>query len=66
LSSVLASPVNLHLESKGKDALRLQQLQETLEDARRHTASSVVIVGGDFNLDAGNGDAAKTLQRWIP
>ncbi len=53
---------NLHLESKGKDALRVQQLQETLEDARRHTESSLVIVGGDFNLNAGQGDAAATLQ----
>jgi len=54
---------NLHLESKGNDALRLQQLKETLEDAGRHKASSVVIVGGDFNLDAGNGTVAATLNR---
>ena len=53
---------NLHLESKGKDTLRLQQLRETLEDAKRNTAS-VVIVGGDFNLDAGDGDAAATFHR---
>ena len=54
---------NLHLESKGNDALRLQQFRETLKDAARHTASSVVIVGGDFNLDAGNGAVAATLHR---
>ncbi len=53
---------NLHLESKGKDALRLQQLQETLKDARENTESSLVIVGGDFNLDAGPGNAATTLH----
>ena len=53
---------NLHLESKGNDALRLQQLNETLEDAGRHRASSVVIVGGDFNLNAGNGTLAATLH----
>jgi endonuclease/exonuclease/phosphatase family metal-dependent hydrolase len=53
---------NLHLESKGNDALRLQQLRETLKDAGRHTASSVVIVGGDLNLDAGNGAVAAALH----
>src|ERR1700693_2461185 len=54
---------NLHLESKGNDALRLQQLQEALADARQHTAFSVVIVGGDYNLNSDNGDAAAILHR---
>ena len=53
---------NLHLESKGKDKLRVQQLRETLEDARHNAASSLVVVGGDFNLNAGTGEAAATLQ----
>jgi endonuclease/exonuclease/phosphatase family metal-dependent hydrolase len=54
---------NLHLESQGEDVLRLQQLQETLGDAIRHTQSSVVLVGGDFNLNAGNANAVRMLQR---
>ncbi|HTT20001.1 MAG TPA: endonuclease/exonuclease/phosphatase family protein [Candidatus Sulfotelmatobacter sp.] len=54
---------NLHLESKGSDRLRLQQLQQVLEDAGRHTESSSVILGGDFNLNATNGEAGATLQR---
>lgn len=53
---------NLHLESKGRDELRVQQLRELLTDARRRADSSLVVVGGDFNLTAGNGDAAATLQ----
>jgi endonuclease/exonuclease/phosphatase family metal-dependent hydrolase len=53
---------NMHLESRGKDTLRLQQLREVLEDTRRNTESPIVILGGDFNLDAGNGDAAKLLN----
>jgi endonuclease/exonuclease/phosphatase family metal-dependent hydrolase len=53
---------NLHLESKGKDVLRVQQLSEALADARRYTKSSLVILGGDFNLNAGNGDAAARLH----
>ena len=57
---------NLHLESQGKDALRLQQLREALHDARLHTGSSMVIVAGDFNLDAGNDDAAAALHTRIP
>lgn len=53
---------NLHLESRGEDVLRLQQLWQVLEDARRHTESSLVIVGGDFNLDAGDVGPARMLQ----
>jgi endonuclease/exonuclease/phosphatase (EEP) superfamily protein YafD len=52
---------NLHLESRGKDVRRLQQLREALEDAKRYSESCVVIVGGDFNLDAGNCEASATL-----
>jgi len=53
---------NLHLESRGKDVLRLQQLREALEDSERCTDSSLVVFGGDFNLKAGNGDAADMLH----
>jgi len=53
---------NLHLESQGEDVVRLQQLQEALEAARGQTKSSLVILGGDFNLNAGNGDAARMLS----
>jgi hypothetical protein len=37
---------NLHLESKGQDVLRVEQLREALEDAGRFTESSLVILGG--------------------
>jgi len=53
---------NLHLESQGEDVLRLHQLQEALETARGHSESSLVILGGDFNLNAGTGDAARMLR----
>lgn len=53
---------NLHFESRGKVSLRLQQLQQVLDDARRHTESSLVILGGDFNLNASNGDAGAKLH----
>jgi endonuclease/exonuclease/phosphatase family metal-dependent hydrolase len=53
---------NLHLESQGKDDLRLQQLREVLNDARHHTGSSVVIMAGDLNLDASNQDATGALH----
>jgi endonuclease/exonuclease/phosphatase family metal-dependent hydrolase len=54
---------NLHLESRGKDILRVQQLQEAVEDARQHMNCSLVVLGGDFNLNAGNSDPAATLRR---
>lgn len=49
---------NLHLESRGKEVLRHQQLREALEDSKRRTDSSLVVLGGDFNLDVNDGDGA--------
>jgi endonuclease/exonuclease/phosphatase family metal-dependent hydrolase len=43
---------NLHLESRGNDALRISQLAEVLSDASCCDAECPVIVAGDFNLDA--------------
>jgi endonuclease/exonuclease/phosphatase family metal-dependent hydrolase len=54
---------NVHLESRGRDVLRLQQLQEVLDDNEQHTESPLVIIGGDFNLNAGKGGAAAMLHR---
>src|SRR5260370_22081844 len=42
---------NLHLESKGDDALRRSQLGETLDDAGRYDASTPIVLAGDLNLD---------------
>jgi endonuclease/exonuclease/phosphatase family metal-dependent hydrolase len=43
---------NLHLESRGTDALRISQLGEVFSDAARHDAECPLIVAGDLNLDA--------------
>ena len=54
---------NLHLESQDENnIIRHQQLTETLEDARQYTESSSVLVAGDFNMNAGNGDADMLLH----
>ncbi len=52
---------NLHLESKGKDDLRLEQLREVLEDARECPEPTRVILAGDLNLVAAEGEAAESL-----
>ena len=52
---------NLHLESRGSDTRRLRQLQEVLNDCRRSVGPSMFVIGGDFNMNAGKGDAAKAL-----
>ena len=54
---------NLHLESKGEDSLRVRQLADVLEDCRRYTDRPVFVIGGDFNLVAGGGDAANILSK---
>lgn len=40
---------DLHLESKGTEELRLEQLEEVLSDAQRYPAQTPIIVAGDFN-----------------
>jgi endonuclease/exonuclease/phosphatase family metal-dependent hydrolase len=52
---------NLHLESRGADELRLRQLNEVLADCRRYVERPSFVVAGDFNLDASDGNAARSL-----
>jgi endonuclease/exonuclease/phosphatase family metal-dependent hydrolase len=52
---------NLHLESRGTDALRISQLAEVLSDAACYDAECPVIVAGDLNLDASKEPVALAL-----
>jgi endonuclease/exonuclease/phosphatase family metal-dependent hydrolase len=54
---------NLHLESKGDDALRYSQLEEALHDARRYDWDTPILLAGDFNLDLSRGPAAASISR---
>ena len=54
---------NLHLESKGDDALRCSQIEETLEDAQQYNLNTPVVLAGDFNLDVSRGPAAAALSK---
>src|SRR3984885_771198 len=54
---------NLHLESRGSDALRISQLGEVLPDTTCYDAECPVIVAGDLNLDASREPVALTLAR---
>lgn len=40
---------NLHLESKGTEQLRLQQLNEVLDDAQKYPPDTSIIIAGDLN-----------------
>ena len=40
---------DLHLESKGTEQLRLEQLDEVLDDARRYPPETPIIIAGDLN-----------------
>lgn len=40
---------DLHLESKGTEELRLEQLEEVLTDAQRYPAQTPIIIAGDLN-----------------
>ena len=52
---------NVHLESRGTDELRIEQLKETLADAQRYKDIVPSVIGGDFNLVASEGMAAEVL-----
>ena len=54
---------NLHLESRGTDALRISQLGEVLSDATCYDAECPVIVAGDLNLDASREPVALALAK---
>jgi endonuclease/exonuclease/phosphatase family metal-dependent hydrolase len=54
---------NLHLESKGDDALRCCQIVETLEDARRYETSTPIVLAGDFNFDVSGGPASTAIRQ---
>src|SRR5579871_1043820 len=53
---------NLHLESRGADDLRLRQLNEVLADGRKYVGQPKLVIAGDFNLNAGAGEAARALR----
>ena len=52
---------NVHLESRGKDALRCSQLAELLDDVNRCGSDAPVIIGGDFNFDLSEEPATSLL-----
>jgi endonuclease/exonuclease/phosphatase family metal-dependent hydrolase len=54
---------NAHLESRGDDQLRFAQLEEVLEDSKRHTSNTAVLLTGDFNMDVSHGPAAGAISR---
>src|SRR5258707_8454614 len=54
---------NLPLESKGDDALRCSQIEETLQDARRYDISAPIVLAGDLNLDVSREPASTAIDR---
>src|SRR6202040_3577885 len=42
---------NIHLESRGDDQLRFAQLEEVLEDSKRHSSNTAVLLTGDLYIE---------------
>jgi endonuclease/exonuclease/phosphatase family metal-dependent hydrolase len=64
-ASIAGKPVviyNLHLESRGNDALRVSQLRETLQDAQQYNEETPTLLAGDLNLDASGGSVASVVS----
>ena len=49
---------NLHLESRGDDALRCSQLDESFSDARTYKVDTPIVLAGDLNMDVSRSAAA--------
>ncbi len=45
---------NTHLESRGPESMRVNQIKEVIEDAKRYPATATVVIAGDLNVE-GNG-----------
>jgi len=54
---------NLHLESRGDDALRCSQLNETLTDSLRYKSTTPILLAGDLNLDVSRSVAANAIRQ---
>ena len=55
---------NLHLESRADDRLRMMQLSETVEDAKKYLDRDPVVVAGDLNADLSRSySSAAVLER---
>jgi endonuclease/exonuclease/phosphatase family metal-dependent hydrolase len=53
---------NLHLESRGDEALRCSQLNETLNDSLRYKSTTPILLAGDLNLDVSRSIAANAIR----
>lgn len=54
---------NVHLESRGDDALRCGQLAEILCDMQQYDAAVPAVLAGDFNFDLSHEPGASLLSR---
>ena len=55
---------NLHLESRADNHLRMMQLSETVDDAKKYLDSYPIVLAGDLNLDVGRSySSAALLER---
>src|SRR5262249_7393455 len=63
ISGQILTTYNLHLESKEEDSIRLSQLNEVLTEVASRKSNAPVLIAGDLNLNAGEGEAAATLKR---
>jgi endonuclease/exonuclease/phosphatase family metal-dependent hydrolase len=50
---------NVHLESRGPEALRLRQMQEVLAHANRYAATAPIVIAGDLNV---SGPSSPVIQ----
>ncbi|HST11696.1 MAG TPA: hypothetical protein VLL05_15075 [Terriglobales bacterium] len=56
---------NLHLESRSDDDLRAAQLNEVLQHAATYDSARLLILAGDFNLNASKPQASELLARAV-
>jgi endonuclease/exonuclease/phosphatase family metal-dependent hydrolase len=53
---------NVHLESRGKESFRVEQLDEILEDLRRYPPETPILLAGDLNVEGASSPVIQKIQ----
>lgn len=63
LSGAPLAVYNTHLESRGPESMRVSQINEVIEDAKRYPASTTVMIAGDLNVNGARSPVLHALER---
>ena len=54
---------NLHLESKGREVLRVVQVEEVLADVAKYPEGTAIVVAGDLNVEGADSPVIGRMEK---